>query len=124
MIYYSGHQAGGLPDIAWKGVADRSPPVFYIMIESTIIMPVYTGSAATALTYFVQRASEFDSVITVHYLNQHANAKSLIGMLSMGIEAGDEIRISADGPDEVDALAAMLELIALDFQYSWNQNQN
>lgn len=62
-------------------------------------------------TYFIQKANEFRSSIWVEADDRRINAKSLLGVLSMGITAGTEITLIADGPDEeaaVKSLSAML----------------
>lgn len=62
-------------------------------------------------TYFIQKANEFRSSIWVEADERRINAKSLLGVLSMGITTGTEITLIADGPDEeaaVKSLSAML----------------
>ena len=62
-------------------------------------------------TYFIQKANEFRSSIWVEADDRRINAKSLLGVLSMGITTGTEITLIADGPDEeaaVKSLSAML----------------
>lgn len=62
-------------------------------------------------TYFIQKANEFRSSIWVEADDRKINAKSLLGVLSMGITTGSEISLVAEGPDEeaaVKALSAML----------------
>ncbi len=63
-------------------------------------------------TYFIQKANEFRSSIWVEVDERKINAKSLLGVLSMGITTGSTISLIADGSDEeaaVKALAALLE---------------
>ena len=63
-------------------------------------------------TYFVQKANEFSSSIWVESENRKMNAKSLLGIMSLGIVTGATITISAIGSDEqsaVDALEALLQ---------------
>ena len=62
-------------------------------------------------TYFIQKANEFRSSIWIEADDRKINAKSLLGVLSMGITSGTEISITAEGPDEeaaVKELSAML----------------
>ena len=62
-------------------------------------------------TYFIQKANEFRSSILIEADDRKINAKSLLGVLSMGITSGTEISIVAEGPDEeaaVKELSAML----------------
>ena len=63
-------------------------------------------------TYFIQKANEFYSSIWVEVDERKINAKSLLGVLSMGITKGSTISLIAEGSDEeaaVKALAALLE---------------
>ena len=62
-------------------------------------------------TYFIQKANQFRSSIWIEADDRKLNAKSLLGVLSMGITSGTEISIVAEGPDEeaaVKELSAML----------------
>ena len=62
-------------------------------------------------TYFIQKANEFRSSIWIEADDRKLNAKSLLGVLSMGITTGTEITLIADGSDEdaaVNSLSAML----------------
>ena len=62
-------------------------------------------------TYFIQKANEFRSSIWIAADDRKINAKSLLGVLSMGITSGTEISLVAEGPDEeaaVKELSAML----------------
>ena len=63
------------------------------------------------LTAFVQKANEFKSSIWIEKDERHVNAKSLLGVLSMGIVQDTEITIIADGVDEENALAELVDLV-------------
>lgn len=70
------------------------------------------GLHARPATFFIQKANTFSSSIWVENGDRRANAKSLLGVLSLGIAKGTNIMIIADGPDEsaaVDALAALID---------------
>ena len=70
------------------------------------------GLHARPATFFIQKANEFKASIWVEKEERRVNAKSLLGVLSLGIVGGTTIRIIADGPDEqaaVDALVALVE---------------
>lgn len=70
------------------------------------------GLYARAATYFIQKANEFKSSIWVEKDERRVNAKSLLGVLSLGVVGGTTIRITADGEDEekaVEDLVAMIE---------------
>ncbi len=62
-------------------------------------------------TFFIQRANEFKSGIWVEKEERRVNAKSLLGVLSLGIVKGTTITLIADGSDEEAALASLVDLI-------------
>ena len=66
-------------------------------------------------TYFIQKANEFKSSIWVEVEERRINAKSLLGVLSLGIVKGTSINLIADGPDEKEAVEALIELISSNF---------
>ena len=68
------------------------------------------GLHARPATFFIQKANEFKSSIWVEKEDRRVNAKSLLGVLSLGIMGGTTIRILAGGPD---AEAAVDELVKL-----------
>ena len=78
--------------------------------DVTVENPV--GLHARPATFFIQKANEFKSSIWVEKEERRVNAKSLLGVLSLGIIGGTSIRIIADGSDEhaaVDELVALVE---------------
>lgn len=66
-----------------------------------------TGLHARPARVFVNTAKQFQSDIRVHHGEKKANAKSLISMLTLGVEQGSDIRIVVDGNDEEEALIAL-----------------
>jgi phosphocarrier protein len=73
------------------------------------------GLHARPATFFIQKANEFRSSIWVEKDERRVNAKSLLGVLSLGIIKGTAINLIADGSDEKDAVEALVELISSDF---------
>ena len=73
------------------------------------------GLHARPATFFVQKAHSYKSSVWVEKDNRRVNAKSLLGVLSMGITKGMTISIIADGPDEKDALDGLAALITSNF---------
>ncbi len=69
------------------------------------------GLHARPATFFIQKANEFKSTIWVEKEERRVNAKSLLGVLSLGIVGGTEIRIIADGVDEQQAVDGLIKLI-------------
>ena len=81
----------------------------------TAVINKEVGLHARPATFFIQKANEFKSSIWVEKDHRRVNAKSLLGVLSMGITQGTEITIVAEGPDEVVAADSLAELISSDF---------
>ena len=73
------------------------------------------GLHARPATFFIQKANEFKSSIWVEKDERRVNAKSLLGVLSLGIVKGTSINLIADGPDEKEAVEALIELISSNF---------
>ena len=68
------------------------------------------GLYARPATFFIQKANEFKSTILVEKEERRVNAKSLLGILSLGITKGTTIN-----PDEEEAVSALVELITSNF---------
>lgn len=73
------------------------------------------GLHARPATFFIQKANEFKSSIWVEKDERRVNAKSLLGVLSLGIVKGTAINLIADGADEKEAVEALIELISSNF---------
>ena len=69
------------------------------------------GLHARPATFFIQKANEFKSSIWVEKEERKVNAKSLLGVLSLGIMKGTTVTLIADGSDEKEAVDALAELI-------------
>jgi len=72
------------------------------MLKKTITIGLSSGLEARPVAMLVQIASQFDSQIYVENNNARVNAKSIMGMMTLG--AGEDITVSADGGDEQEAL--------------------
>ncbi len=73
------------------------------------------GLHARPATFFIQKANEFKSNIWVEKDERRVNAKSLLGVLSLGIMKGTQITLVGDGPDEIRAIDTLTELINSNF---------
>ena len=73
------------------------------------------GLHARPATFFIQKANEFASSVWVEKDERRVNAKSLLGVLSLGIMQNTSINIIADGADERQAVEALEELIMSNF---------
>ena len=82
------------------------------MISKAVVVKNQVGLHARPATFFIQKSNEFTSSVWIEKDERRVNAKSLLGVLSLGITKGTEIIVIADGADEkeaVDALEALVE---------------
>ena len=70
------------------------------------------GLYARPATFFIQKANEFKSSIWMEKDGRRVNAKSLLGVLSLGVIQGTKINLIADGIDEAEAVDSLVELLA------------
>ncbi len=85
------------------------------MYVKDVVVQNQVGLHARPATFFIQKANEFKSSIWVEREERRVNAKSLLGVLSLGILGGSEIRIIADGSDEQAAVDGLVELVESGF---------
>lgn len=85
------------------------------MVSNNVTVQNSVGLHARPATFFIQKANEFKSTIWVEKDERRVNAKSLLGVLSLGIVKGVEISIIADGSDEEEAVRTLIELIESNF---------
>ena len=85
------------------------------MYSKEVVVQNQVGLHARPATFFIQRANEYKSNIWVEQDERKVNAKSLIGVLSLGITKGTEITVLGDGPDEEEAVNTLVELIESNF---------
>ena len=85
------------------------------MISKEVTINNQVGLHARPATFFIQKANEFKSSIWIERDERRVNAKSLLGVLSLGIGKGTAVNIVADGVDENEAIATLSELIDSDF---------
>ena len=88
------------------------------MYVKDVVVQNQVGLYARPATYFIQKANEFQSSIWVEKEDRRVNAKSLLGILSLGIIGGTSIRIIADGMDEEEAVEQLVNLVATGFDSS------
>ena len=85
------------------------------MVTNSVTLTNQVGLHARPATFFIQKANEFKCGIWIEKDERKINAKSLLGVLSLGIVKGGEMNIITDGEDEEAAMAALLELIESNF---------
>ena len=81
------------------------------MITRNVKMENGVGLHAGPASLFIQKANSYKSSIWIEKDDRSVNAKSLLGVLSLGIVSGMTITLVADGPDEEEALAGLKELV-------------
>ena len=84
------------------------------MFNKEVIVRCESGLHNRQATYFVQKANEFESSIWLESGNRKMNAKSLLGIMSLGIVTGAAVTLSADGADAEDAVNALETMLQRD----------
>lgn len=82
------------------------------MITKTMTINLQSGLEARPVALLVQIASQYESRIYVESGSRKINAKSIMGMMSLGLAAGEEITIVADGEDEKKAVSHIEEYLS------------
>lgn len=85
------------------------------MVKKDVTVTNNIGLHARPATFFIQKANTYNSSIWVEKDDRRVNAKSLLGVLSLGIAKGMTITLMADGQDEVTAIDGLVELIETGF---------
>ena len=74
------------------------------MITKTMEIKIPSGLDPSTVALFIQTASQYDSSVYVESGNKKVNAKSLMGMMTLGLSKGESITVIADGADEAQAV--------------------
>ena len=85
------------------------------MFVKEVMVQNQVGLYARPATFFIQKANEFKSSIWIDKEERRVNAKSLLGVLSLGIVGGTTIKVIADGGDEEVAVESLVKLIQSGF---------
>lgn len=85
------------------------------MCVKEVMVQNQVGLHARPATFFIQKANEYKSSIWVEKEERRVNAKSLLGVLSLGIVGGTTIKIIADGADEEEAVDSLVSLVQSGF---------
>ena len=80
-------------------------------MEVTIKILNEQGLHARPASIFVKTASKFKSTVSIVHGNKVANAKSIINIMSLGLEKGEEVKIITEGTDEKEVMEALVSLI-------------
>ena len=81
------------------------------MVSKTIKINLATDAEARPVAVLVQKASMFESTIYIQADEKKINAKSIMGMMSLGLEQDKEVVVSADGGDETSAVEELVEYL-------------
>lgn len=84
------------------------------MYSKEVVVRCESGLHNRQATYFVQKANEFECSIWLESGNRKMNAKSLLGIMSLGVVTGATIVLSASGKDEEAAVNALEQLLQKD----------
>ncbi len=84
------------------------------MYNKEVVVRCESGLHNKQATYFVQKANEFDCSIWVESGERKMNAKSLLGIMSLGIVTGSVVTLSASGPDAEAAVNSLEKLLQRD----------
>lgn len=84
------------------------------MFNKEVVVRCESGLHNKQATYFVQKANEFTCSIWLESENRKMNAKSLLGIMSLGIVTGAKVTLSASGPDAQEAVEALELLLQRD----------
>ena len=74
------------------------------MIKKPVTIQISNGLEARPIAMLVQVASQFESEIYVESGKKKVNAKSIMGMMTLGLDTGDSVTITANGTDENEAM--------------------
>lgn len=77
------------------------------MVTKNMKIEIKTGLEARPVAVFVQVASQFESSIYVEHDSRKVNAKSIMGMMTLGLPAGESVLVSAEGEDEEKAIESI-----------------
>ena len=86
------------------------------MVIKSVTINNQVGLHARPATFFIQKANEYRCSIWVEKDDRKVNAKSLLGVLSLGIVCGTTVNIIADGADEQEAVETLAELVNSKFE--------
>lgn len=85
------------------------------MVKKDVTITNNIGLHARPATFFIQKANSYKSSIWIEKDDRKVNAKSLLGVLSLGIAKGMTVTLLADGQDESAAIDGLIELVQTGF---------
>ena len=82
------------------------------MIKRSMTIQLQSGLEARPVALLVQVASQHECSIYVEAANKKVNAKSIMGMMTLGLSPGEEVTVTADGADEEDAIRSIEQYLS------------
>ncbi|MCR5591076.1 MAG: HPr family phosphocarrier protein [Lachnospiraceae bacterium] len=82
------------------------------MTKKETIIRLENGLEARPIALLVQVASQYDSSVYIEYADKRVNAKSIMGMMTLVLVAGDKVTVTADGSDEETAVDAIVTYLS------------
>ncbi len=82
------------------------------MLEKSMKIQLKNGLEARPVAVLVQVASQHESTVYIESAKKKVNAKSIMGMMSLGLDSGAEINVIADGKDEEEAIASIEKFLS------------
>jgi catabolite repression HPr-like protein len=82
------------------------------MIKKPVTIHLSTGLQTRPVAQLVQVASQYESEIYVEIGSKRFNAKSIMGMMTLGLDTGEEITLSANGSDEEAAMVSLVSFLS------------
>ncbi|HIV16652.1 MAG TPA: HPr family phosphocarrier protein [Candidatus Alectryocaccobium stercorigallinarum] len=82
------------------------------MIRKPVTIRIANGLEVRPIAMLVQVASQFESEIYIENGNKRVNAKSIMGMMSLGLDAGEKVTVSIEGADEEEAMKGIEEYLS------------
>ena len=77
------------------------------MTKKNICVKLEGSAEARPVALLVQEASKYDSIIYIQAGGRRVNAKSIMGMMTLGLDTGEELMVSANGEDEEEAMQSV-----------------
>lgn len=82
------------------------------MLEKSMKIQLKNGLEARPVAVLVQVASQHESTVYIETAGKKVNAKSIMGMMSLGLDSGAEINVIADGKDEEEAISSIEKFLS------------
>lgn len=81
------------------------------MVSKTVKVNLTADAEARPVAVLVQKASQFESKVYIQSGERRINAKSIMGMMSLGLMQDEEVIVSAEGTDEAEAVEALAQYL-------------